>query len=361
MEPDVRPGAHPELPEGVRLRRGADRAESVAALADTLARTRGGRVGLAGVLGDLNRAGAVVRVPASAARWGFRWSDEDMRTARWWPQGITTSADHDPGELYDGHRVVCTSWYAKPTKGLPLGTRVTFTVLDGDRPRYRHVLLVEAHIRDDGAVDVRPVVVHAGGLVWHRGHLHVAGTGRGLCTFRLDDIVRVADGDPSGLGYRYLLPLRTTYDAVLERGVEPMRYSFLALGRGEAQTSLVAGEYGRRGRTTRLVEIPVDPATALPAVDHDGAARSLGPTGSGPEGMQGAVVVDGRWYVTASAGRFRRGSLYVGRPGAFTRLAGVLPVGVEDVAYWPSRDELWSLSEYPGRRYVFAMDRGRLA
>ena len=34
-----------------------------------------------------------------------------------------------------------------------------------------------------------------------------------------------------------------------------------------------------------------------------------------------------------------------------------MPVGVEDITYWPSTDQLWSLSEYPGHRYVFAMDR----
>ena len=37
-----------------------------------------------------------------------------------------------------------------------------------------------------------------------------------------------------------------------------------------------------------------------------------------------------------------------------------LPPGPEDISYWPSRDQLWSLSEYPGRRYVYSMDRRRL-
>ena len=35
-------------------------------------------------------------------------------------------------------------------------------------------------------------------------------------------------------------------------------------------------------------------------------------------------------------------------------------VGPEDIAYWPQRDELWSVSEYPGARYVFAMNRAGL-
>jgi hypothetical protein len=30
-------------------------------------------------------------------------------------------------------------------------------------------------------------------------------------------------------------------------------------------------------------------------------------------------------------------------------------MGPEDLSYWPSRDELWSLSEHPHRRWVFAM------
>ena len=79
--------------DGVHLLRGADRVEEVEALAARL----GGRVGLRGVLGDLNRRARAVRVPAPAAVWGFRWDRDDMCSPRWWPQGITTSADaHDP-------------------------------------------------------------------------------------------------------------------------------------------------------------------------------------------------------------------------------------------------------------------------
>jgi hypothetical protein len=104
----------------------------------------------------------------------------------------------------------------------------------------------------------------------------------------------------------------------------------------------------------------MDPSTGLLRTSKEGHARPLSLPMQGLEGMQGATVVGDRWYVTTSAGRYLRGSLYVGRPGAFRRRARVLPVGVEDIAYWPSRDELWSLSEYPGRRYVFAMDRARL-
>ena len=51
--------------------------------------------------------------------------------------------------------------------------------------------------------------------------------------------------------------------------------------------------------------------------------------------------------------------MYVGTPGQLPPFRWALPVGPEDISYWPSRDQLWSLSEYPGRRYVFAMRRER--
>lgn len=349
---------------GVHLRAGAERAEEIEALAASLCATGGGRVRLSELLTDLNRSASVVRVPAPAAHWGFRWDDEDMRTQRWWPQGITTSADHDESELYDGRRVVMTSWYSKEFHGLHKGSRVT--VVDLERLRYRHVLLVDAFTRDDGSLDVRPLKVHAGGIVWHGRYLHVAATARGIHTFRLDDLLRVGDlGDQDhvarttgSFGYRYLLPLRFTYDTVAGEADEPMRYSFISLGRAEGGVRLAAGEYGRARRTTRLADFAVDPRTSLLDVSRDGMARPLS-LGQGVEGMQGATLVDGRWYLNTSAGRYLRGSVYVGCPGAFRRHARALPIGVEDLAYWPSQDELWSLSEYPGRRHVFAMKRPR--
>ncbi len=351
---------------GVHLRRSDERVAEVDAVAAALARDGGGRVGLGGVLADLNRQASVVRVPASAAHWGFRWDDEDTRSQRWWPQGISTSADHDESEAYDGHRVVVTSWYSKDLAGVNKGVRIT--VMDLDSLRYRHVLLVDAVAGEAGAVDVRPLKVHAGGIVWHGDHLHVAGTARGLSTYRLDDVMRVGDlRDPHRLGidrgsfgYRYVLPVRFTYDAFADDGHERMRYSFLSLDRGSAGHRLVAGEYGRGGSTTRLVDFALDPATGLLRTSEEGQARPLSLPTQGLEGMQGAITVGDRWYVTTSAGRYLRGSLYVGCPGAFRRRARVLPIGVEDISYWPSRDELWSLSEYPGRRYVFAMDRSAL-
>ena len=358
-----------EFVEGVHLVHAGERVDEVSALASRL----GGTVGLAGVMSDLNRTAVVTTVPGRAPVWGFKWNAEDNRSQRWFPQGITTSADQGGPEEIDGRQVVCTSWYSQDIGGLDKGARITFVdITDRSAPRYRHVLLVEPFLTSSG-VDVRPVHVHAGGTVWHGPYLHVAGTAHGLYSFRLDDIVRVpTSGDHSALGlhssgtspgavdsfgYKYFLPVRFKYDAFADDGFEKMRYSFLSIDRSTSPHHLVAGEYGRRAMSTRLVRYELDPATSLLRTHSDGYARPLELSLGGVQGMQGATIVKGTYYVTTSSGRYGYGSLYVGRPGAFTNHAKVLPIGPEDITYWPSRDELWSLTEYPSRRYVYAMNR----
>ncbi len=353
----------------MHLTRSVDRVRETDALADRL----GGRVGLRGVLRDLDRRAWVVTVPAPAASWGFRWDRVDQRSTRWWPQGITTCGDAATGgsaDLVDGRSVLITSAYSQVVDGVGHGARLTVVdVTDPAAIRYRHVLLVEAFLHDDGAVDVRPVQVHAGGIVWHGVHVHVAGTARGLSSFRLDDIVRVPTGDATRLrvradrvdayGFRDLLPLRFGYDAGADDGVTRLRYSFASLDRSGTPHRLVAGEYGRGDQTTRLVRYDLDPVTSLLRVDEDQRARPVG-ADLGVPGMQGAAVVEDTWFVTTSRGRYRLGSVWTGRPGAFRERRRRLPVGPEDIAYWPARDELWSLSEHPGARYVWAMPRRAL-
>jgi hypothetical protein len=375
MMPGCRPRPDPgqtvlvDVDLGVRLVRTADRAQQVDALAEAFE----GRVGVAGVLADLSRDARPVQVPGRAASWGFRWDDEDENSRWWWPQGITSSAHAFPTNLRDGRRVVLTSAYAKQVGNVHMGSRISVVdVTDRGRVRYRHVLLVEATVDGDGAVGLGPVKIHAGGIVWHGEHLHVAATARGMVTFRLDDIIAAPVQDVRSrldrggavridtFGYRYVLPVRFGYEAETSRGAERLRYSFLSLDSGTRPAELLAGEYGRGGMTTRLVHFPIDPDTSLPGIGGGQEVTPLRWSAQGLAAMQGATVVDDTYYVTTSAGRHRRGSLWVGVPGAFRRHRRALPVGPEDLTFWPETDELWSLSEHPGRRFVFAMDRGRL-
>lgn len=347
---------------GVHLRRTDENAGEIAAIT---ADGAGTQVGMSGIVADLNHRGVRARVPGTCVEWGFRWNDADVATPRWWPQGITTSADADDREDADhdtwgGRRLLITSWYSKTVDGTNHGSRVT--VVDIDTLEYRHVLLVVPRAKADG-VALEPLMVHAGGLVWCGPYLHVAGTRRGLFSARVDDIVRVEDPKQT-FGYRYVLPVRFAYDAPAhdpEAGLgEPMRYSFLSLDRSADPPELVAGEYGTEGMTTRLVRYPLDPVSLHLHAEEDGTSWPIALDEQGLGHMQGAAVVRGRYYVTTSHGRWRLGSLHVGTPGAFRRWPRAIPVGPEDISYWPSQDMLWSLTEYPGRRFVFCVRRDRL-
>lgn len=334
----------------VHLERDEERVEEI----DLLAASAGGRVGLEGVLADLDRRARRQPAPGRAVRWAVALDVRDSLTLRWWPQGITTSADRDDAETFAGREVVLTSSYSKKLRGVGHGSRLTvFDVTERDHVRYRHVLLVEAVVTD-GEVALRPVSIHAGGIVWHGSFVHVAGTARGLFTFRLDDVVRLAE---PLLGHDYVLPMRYRYRAVTAQGEQRMRYSFLSLDRSGDEHELVAGEYGRGEQTTRVIRYALDPGTGLLSTDPAGASRPRSLDLGGIEQMQGAVSVDGLLHVTQSLGRRRRGSLWVGRPGDFTEHRHALPQGPEDLCYWPSTNQLWGVSEHPVLRYVFTLDR----
>jgi hypothetical protein len=350
--------------EGVHL----TRTEENLAEVDGLSALLGGRTGIGPVLGDLDRRARRAFPWGRAVSTAFTWDREDRATPRWYPQGITTSADADDGERVEGRAVVVVAWYRKDVRGRNQGSRLTF--VDLETLRYRHVLLVRPRLRK-GRVALAPLKVHAGGVVWHGPYLHVAATSRGFVTCRVDDLIRIpderggrdlrrlgVDGDEvASYGCRYVLPVRFAYQAYTDEGHERMRYSFLSLDRDSRPPSIVAGEYGRGGRVTRLAHYGLDPATSLLASGQDGISRPVALDPGGVSAMQGAVVARGRYHVTVSHGPLVPGSLHVGRPGSWRPHRWATPMGPEDITYWPSTDLLWSLTEHPGRRWVFAMRR----
>src|SRR5688572_26638055 len=93
-------------PAGVHLVRTDENVEEI----DELAARLGGRVGLPAVLGDLNRRARRTLAPGRAVHRAMTWDADDRRDPRWWPQGISTSADAwDTGEV-EGRRVLVVSW-----------------------------------------------------------------------------------------------------------------------------------------------------------------------------------------------------------------------------------------------------------
>lgn len=356
----------PELdPTFLRLRREAD-ATGVEALA---ARTP--RVGIRGVLDDLNRTARPVRFPRLLGRavdTAYRWDDVDNADPRWWPQGITTSADAAEPDLA-ARRIVLISWYSKKIAEGTHGSRIT--VLDLDTLRYRHILLVAPSYRD-GRLTLAPLKVHAGGIAWCGRYLHVAATGRGFATCHLDDVLRIpdqlgasdlarleaTDQEVASFGHRYLLPVREWHRGETVGEGAKLRYSFLSTAHGAGGPSLIAGEYGRGDQSTRVARYALEPGSWDLRADADGSAHPVALHDLGQQRMQGVAIADDDWYVTTSNGPFWPGTVHAGRAGALRARHLATPIGPEDIVYWPGHDELWSVTEHPYRRWVFSMRRG---
>ena len=349
---------------GIHLTPGDDRSDAV----DVLTERFGGRVGVDGVvaaLGRRARPSRTGRLLGRAVTEAYTWDDVDNRDPRWWPQGISSSADASPTEEVAGRRLLVTSSYAKDLGDGSHGCRVS--VVDLETLRYEHVLLVQPGIAADGSPTLRPLRVHAGGMAWVGPHLHLAATARGLVTARTDDVLAVDDvpttdrlgtegGRLAAYGHRFVLPVRLRLRAGTEEGHERFRYSFLALDRSGDEPALVTGEYGRGGRSRRLVRYAVDPRTSLPLVDDDGVARPVD-WWQGVHQMQGAVVCAGQHLLTVSRGPIMPGTVHAGRPGSLRARRLAVPMGPEDMTYWPSTDRVWSLTEHPRRRWFFSMRR----
>jgi hypothetical protein len=72
--------------------------------------------------------------------------------------------------------------------------------------------------------------------------------------------------------------------------------------------------------------------------------------------MQGATAIAGKFSVSSSRGASTPGSIYTfTKTGGPTEHPRALPPGPEDLSYWQSRDQLWTLAEHPGNRSVLAV------
>ncbi|QZY28482.1 hypothetical protein [Nocardioides coralli] len=340
---------------GIHLTRTTENAEEIDALAAVL----GGRVGLRGVITDLDRQARpsrLGRLLGRAVDTAYAWQRDDQRDPRWWPQGISSSAEAGGvDDAVHGRRVLVTTWYAKDLGEGSHGCRVTF--LDLDTLRYRHVLLVTPTLTAGGP-GLDPLRIHAGGVVWRGPWLHVAATRRGFVTFHLDDVLRAGGDALAAFGHTYVLPARAAYRARTAEGHRPLRFSFLSLDRDTSPPCLLAGEYAAgTGEATRLARFGLAADDWPLLVGEDGRSRPVVLEDGGVLRMQGAATARGRLHVTSSHGPWRPGTVHTGHPGALRPHRFAVPMGPEDLTYWPATDRLWTLTEHPGRRWVVSMRR----
>jgi hypothetical protein len=321
------------------------------------------------VLGATNHANPAKSVAASNFLRGYTWEAvtgyDDVSTEKWYPQGITTSADALDTGIYQDKKVILIDWYDKT--GLGKGVRVSF--IDRTAPgaaSYRNALLVEPFM-DAGNPSFRAVGVHGGGLMWYGNNLYLVDTNNGIRVFDLDHIYKVSVGEGIGrqsstvyeaYSYLYVVPQSRSYKA--SALATPMRWSFISLDRTTTPDSIVVGEYAADGTvpSPRFVRFGIDYTTRL-LFTTSSVATATWAYGVDILRMQGATSINGKFFISRSNGASTNGDLVTWVPGnAATIHTGAFTPGCEDLSYNHNADELWTLTEHPGKRTFFAVKAG---
>lgn len=310
---------------------------------------------------------------AATGEFGFCWSAGDPDTGAWMPQGITSTADADAGNTYDGVEAIAVTWYG----GDDHSVRLSLAPAGGDgtgNDRYRQVLLVNP---DDSGGFSAVRDCHAGGAVWYGRLLYVS------CT----DHMRI-------FGWEYLYNADTsdycsnrigrfeTAEADTVRfcaeghanvmmqigtvsGTDNFKISTISLDRALTPHKLVVAEYST-DPGAKILRFDLDAATLLPAraAAVDGWTvpwlRVQGATTRGPRlwtHSSGGILEDGE-VVSDNYGRLRFWDST--NPGRLEVHVGAY--GAEAVSYWDAGDGeggrpdlLYTLSEHPGYRGVVAL------
>lgn len=313
---------------------------------------------VAGVLADADRA-AVRRGTTTAfgqmeprpVDW-FTLEDADDDTRDWYPRGLTCAPD-------DGSEAFIASWCWKPELATEeRGIRLTF--LDPGSGRYRHVLAVTG--RPDGGYS--PIEARAGGVARCRDHLYVADATCGLRVFDLRQILDLRsvqdgtgdrnrigrrDGGYHAYGHRYILPQCDAW----RPAVPGARFSFASVDRTAEPGLLVCGEsVDRSGETGRLARWRLASDGTLAHRDGTVAAEDAYRLPAGR--IQGAVSHGDTWYFSRAGTGTVRGDLLVGQAGEEPE-ARAYPFGPEGLTVREPGRLLWSITEHPRRRALFAV------
>jgi hypothetical protein len=318
---------------------------------------------VAAVMRDVNRStrtlGGVVGRVKNVAN-GYRWAPGDDAVKTWYPQGITTSADATDDGMWGANRIQLVSWYGKGDRA-GAGVRISFVQANRLRgARYRHVLLVEPFRHPDGTPDFRAVKIHAGGIAWYGSYLYVADTSHGLRVFDVRRMLRTTSsardvvgsaggGKYAAASYKSVLPQVSAYQ---QPGGSDLVFSFVSVDRASSPQSLVTGEYRQGKPGGRLVRWPLDAPSDRLAGGAD--VRANGAYVMPQTNVQGALSAAGRLFLSASAGAKGNGTLTSDVPGQPSR-AYAWGYGAEDLTYSPLSGRIYSLTEHPNRRAVYAV------
>ncbi|KAI4219071.1 MAG: hypothetical protein L6R36_008584 [Xanthoria steineri] len=317
------------------------------------------------VVADANHE---MTIKSGKYKWPATKDDNEFDSESWYPQGISSSVDAGDAK-YNKNHLFLVSWYAKKDK--EKGVRITFVNTNASPPKYRQVLLVEP-TGTSSKPSFKTVGVHAGGIAWYSNLLYVADTDHGVRLFDIDHIYKVKDGDGAGrqsngdyhaYGYKYVLPQVRRYKTHGDPKDHDYTYSCLALDRTSNPPSIVFGEYyhAADGDASRVARFDLEPSTHLLKVDKDKVATAAKVLLHGEHRVQGAITVNGRYYLSQSNGDDDSDIIGFSPGDKSSKQYRVLPPGSEDLTYDKAAATLWTLTEHPGERYIIGTPIGEIS
>lgn len=341
--------------------------------------------GVAEVVGDANRpmpactAGQDASLPITpVAVEKLCWESDDAASTTWTPQGVTTSGDADDDGAWGANQVILSGWHYAPDDARYDDGRVAFIdANDLGSAAYRWVYLVAPNSTGSTFSAAK---THLGGMVWYGDKLLVTAVGNtsvAIRVFSMSHILQVNDASATigrtgsgyaAYGYKYVMPQIGYYsyaggtcDMSSDTGVPC--FSSLSLDRSTSPDSLVTTEYFSDATLDgRLIRYPFG-ADYLLAATGSGSVAASQAYRSGVGNMQGVLSRDGVWYVAHSSATYH-GQLWRQTTAASTSDTCTTPdtsaymcwaMHPEGLTYWEKTGMVWSQTEYPGLRTLFAV------
>ncbi|KAG5304255.1 secreted protein [Histoplasma capsulatum G186AR] len=293
----------------------------------------------------------------------FTWEDidgyDDVNTRKWYPQGITTTADATDTGDYEGDIALLVSWHSDHYNDGKRGARISFINMNkGAERAYRNVLLVKPTARGSKPDFEALSGLHAGGIAWYGHFLYVVATTGGLLVFDMRHIYEVDIGDGIGrvgngyqaYNYRYVLPQVRTYKWQPKEGVKNLHFSAVGLDRTSNPSSLVTGEWFPSG-PGRVTHWDLDESSYLLKVDDDDIATASRAVQHSLTNIQGSVTINNKYLLTQSTGSLWTFTWEDGQKEHKNVFSGV----PQDVSHQEGYG-LWTQMEPPGNRHVVALD-----
>lgn len=266
----------------------------------------------------------------------FIWSNKDNWTNNWRPQGITKLDSPEKS-------ILAVSWYGRKQQNYSdRGVRISLIDhSDMQLIKYTHVLLIDETGRTFNNM-------HAGGLAFHNGRLHVPDTRNNqwlVHVFPMESLKVIPENDRRGLfGFKYFWVRESSYSV-------PITPSFMSYD--YSRNKFLIGSFHKKKTKHLLWQDPASQSTFIKNLNF--------------KKMQGAVSKANRLWISTSYGQFRNSALHEGEINSegkaklsnFRKIQ--LPPGLEDLHISSTSENIWTLTEFGphegfNNRVVFSID-----